>query len=75
MVAAYTENDFQHVAHSPIHVERDSRPSPGAVAQPVPALADRDLLRRQDDADRVFRVLGIPVAGAQAALALPRVDW
>ena len=44
------------------------------VAQPLSAVAHRDLLWRQDDADRLSRVLGIPVAGTSQSMAFSKVD-
>ena len=63
-----------HAPFTPLPVERDQRPSPGPVAKSVFAVAHRDLLRRQDDADRFSRVLGISVAGAHEPMALSEVD-
>jgi len=54
-----------------ISVERYAGPSPFTVAQPLPALENRDLLRRKDAADRIFRVLGVRVAGTPSSLAFP----
>ena len=48
--------------------------SSNTLAQPVPALADRDLYRCQDDSDRVPGVLGISLAGAPSTVAIPQVD-
>jgi len=45
------------------------------VAQPVSAVAHRNLLRRQDDADWVSGVLGISMAGAYESMAFYEVDW
>lgn len=40
----------------------------------VPALADRDLYRRQDEADRISGILGIHVERASQPLALSTMD-
>src|SRR5579875_781384 len=57
-----------------IPVERPPRPSPGAVAQPLSALANRDLYRHQDAEHRLPGVLWISVARAQRAGALLAMD-
>src|SRR5579885_2554749 len=44
------------------------------MAKSVPSLADRDLHRIQDEADRIPGVLGIHVARTQRTVALPEVD-
>ena len=44
------------------------------MAQPVSALAAGDVYRREDDADRLFRILGILVDGAIQPLAFFEVD-
>src|SRR5580698_8575839 len=63
-----------HALPAPLSLERHQGPSSGSVAQPLPAMAHRDLLRRQDDADRLPGVLGISVAGAYQPLAFSQVD-
>ena len=57
-----------------LRLECYSRASVNSLAQPVPALADRDLYRCQDDSHRFPGVLGIPLAGAPSAVAFPEVD-
>jgi len=63
-----------HASFASLFVECHQGPSPHAVAQSIPAMAHRNLLRRKDDADRLFRVLGFFVAGALQPLALSEVD-
>src|SRR5712692_8827628 len=63
-----------HALHAQISVERDSRTSPYALAQPLSALAGRDLLRCKDAADRFSGILGIRMAGAQQSLAISEMD-
>src|SRR3981081_2877385 len=53
----------RHALLCPLSLERDQRPPAGAVAQSLPLVAHRDLLRSKDDADRLPGVLGIHVAG------------
>ena len=60
----------RHALPCPFSLERDQRPPAGAVAKPLPLVAHRDLLRSEDDADRLPGVLGIHVAGARQSLAL-----
>ncbi len=44
------------------------------MAQSLPAMAYRDLYRREDDANRIPGVLGIPVDGTNQFVALSEVD-
>ena len=67
-------SDCDHAKRATLHLERHPGTSPHSLAQPVLALAHRDLHRRQDDTYRLSRVLGIPLAGASPTLALPEVD-
>ena len=64
-----------HALHVAIHVQRHAWAPSGAVAKPVPALANRNLLRREDAANRLSGVLGISLARAQKPLAVPQMDW
>jgi len=59
---------------APFSLERHERPSAGSLAKSLSFVAHRDLLRRQDDADRFPGVLGISVAGAHQSVALFEVD-
>ena len=61
--------------HVAIHVERHAWAPSDAVAKPVPALANRNLLRREDATDRLLGVLGVSVARAQESLAVSQMDW
>ena len=61
--------------HVAVHVERHAWAPSDAVAKPVPALANRNLLRREDATDRLLGVLGVSVARAQEPLAVPQMDW
>src|SRR4029077_2541279 len=63
-----------HALHASISMERNPRTSPRPVAQPLPLVASRDLLRGQDAADRLSRILGVHVAGAQQSLAISEMD-
>src|SRR6266567_3509727 len=65
---------FMHALHVAIHVERHARTSSDTVAKPVPALANRNLLRREDAANRLFGVLGISLARTQESLAFLKMD-
>ncbi len=51
-----------------------SRPSPGAVAESLSAVENRDLLRRENAANWVSGILGICVAGARRVMALSQMD-
>jgi len=44
------------------------------VAESVPAMANRDLLWRENAADRLSGVLGIRLARAKQSLAVPQMD-
>lgn len=63
-----------HAPHSTFSVERHQRPPSGAVAQSISALAHRDLLRCQDDANRISGILGVSVARAHQSVALSKMD-
>jgi len=69
----YTRTNSDAV-HSSISVERNPRTSPHAMAQPISALASGDLLRGKDATNRLSRLLGVHVAGAQQSLAIPEMD-
>src|SRR2546421_4936121 len=64
----------RHELHSAILVERNSRAPPHPVAQPLSAVADRNVLWREDAADRFPGILGIRVAGTPQSLALSKMD-
>jgi len=61
-------------ADAALSLELDSRSPDCALAQSVSFMADRDLHRRENDADWIPGVLGISVDGAGQPLALPQVD-
>src|SRR5205085_3272336 len=63
-----------HALPSPIPLECHQRASPRSMAKPIPAVAHRNLHRRQDERDWLCRILGIHVAGAKRTLALPALD-
>ena len=63
-----------HALHVAIHVERHAWAPSDAVAKPVPALANRNLLRREDAANRFLGVLGVSLARTQKSLAIPKMD-
>ncbi len=44
------------------------------MAQSLPIVEDGDLLRGQDAADPLSRILGLRVAGAQQSLAFSEMD-
>jgi hypothetical protein len=52
-----------HALYSSLSLERNPRASAGAVAQPISAVANGNLLRRQDAADPLPGVLGIRLEG------------
>ncbi len=62
------------VADGPPTVERHARPPACALAEPLPALAHRDLLRRQDEPDRLLGILGIYVEGTLRANPVLEMD-
>src|SRR5579863_4032640 len=49
-------------------------PSADAVAQSVPAVAHRDLHRRQDEGNRISGILGIHVARTPRVVGISEVD-
>src|SRR5215813_1500934 len=69
----YTANR-EHEESSSVYLDRDARPSPGSVAESVPALANRDLYRPEDGQDRIHRVLGISLARAKRTEEISGVD-
>ena len=62
------------VVHAAIYVERNPRTPAGSLAESISAVADRDLLRREDAADWVSGVLGISLARASPSVAVSEVD-
>src|SRR5215471_8788532 len=62
-----------HALHLTFHLERHPRTPARALAQPVPAVAHGDLLRREDAADPLHRVLGLYVARALEPVAISEV--
>jgi len=67
----YTKNN---AADAALSLELYPWPPDCPMAQSLSAMAHRNLYRRQDDANRVPRILGIPVDGAHEPMALPEVD-
>jgi hypothetical protein len=63
-----------YALHAAISVERDARAPFGPVAKSIPALANRNLLWRQDAGDWIPGVLGIHVARAQKSMAISKMD-
>ena len=55
-------------------MERDERPSARTLAKPVFALAYRDLLRGENDADWIPGILGISMEGTRESLAFSEMD-
>src|SRR5579872_3587910 len=55
-------------------MERHPRTSSRAMAKSLPAVANRNLLRRKNATDRTVGVLGIYLARTQEFMALPKVD-
>src|ERR1700691_3105412 len=70
-VAAILKNN---AADAALSLELDPWPPDCPMAQSLSAMAYRNLYRRQDDANRVPGILGIPVDGAHELMALPQVD-
>ena len=64
-----------YALHAPISLECHSWASSDTVAQSLSAVAHRDLLRCQNAADRVHRILGIYVARTPESLAFFEMDW
>ena len=63
-----------HVLHPSILVERHARTPPHPMAQPISSMADRNLLWRENAADRFSGVLGIHLAGTCPPVAISKVD-
>jgi hypothetical protein len=55
-------------------MERHPRASSRAVAKSLPAVANRNLLRRKNATNRTVGVLGIYLARTQEFMALSKVD-
>jgi hypothetical protein len=55
-------------------VEFDPGPPSRALAQPIPAVAHRNLLRRQDAANWISGILGVSLAGTRQSLEILEVD-
>ena len=66
--------DGLNALHAAICVERNPRAQVGAVAQSVLVVADGDLLRGEDAADRVSGVLGVSMARTSPPVAISEVD-
>src|SRR5439155_17936610 len=62
------------VLHAPLPLERDPRSPACALAQSVSSLASRNLLRRQNAADRIPGVLGIRSTRTKEPLDIFKVD-
>lgn len=65
---------FIHALHASIPVERNPRPPSGSLAQSLPVVANRNLLRGKDATDRSPGILGVHLAGAQESVALFEMD-
>src|SRR5207302_643663 len=65
---------LHHAPTYPFSMERNARPSSGALAQPVSALAHGDLFRAQDGQNRLCGILGIHVPGTKTVKALLEMD-
>src|SRR5580704_15033601 len=63
-----------HALYLSIPLERHSRTPPHPVAQPLSPLANRNLLWREDAADRISRILGVRHPGTQQPMAISQVD-
>src|SRR5277367_372148 len=63
-----------HALPAPLLVECDERPSSRPLAQPLSAMAHRNLYRRQDDANRLPGILGVRMARAPRAVEVPQLD-
>jgi len=55
-------------------MERDKGSSPCSLAKSLSFVAHGNLLRSENDADWIYRILGIYVAGAPQSLAIFEVD-
>src|SRR5438067_9963840 len=60
--------------HPPFSLERHPRLPPHSLAQSLSEVAHRDLLRPQDEQDRLPGILGIHVARARQPATLPAMD-
>ena len=63
-----------HALHTSISMELDPGAPAYPVAQPLSTVANRNLLWRENDPNRLSGILGIYVARAQEPVALPEVD-
>lgn len=64
----------QYAQHAAFLLERHSRAPFDSLAQSVPSLAHRDLLRRENAADRISGILGVSLERALESLAILEVD-
>ena len=65
---------MSHASFDPLLVECHQRASPRALAKSISVMADRDLLRGEDDADWLYRILGIFMARARQPVEIFEVD-
>ncbi len=61
-------------ADAAVSLEFDPWAPDCSVAQPLSAVADRNLYGREDDADWISGILGISMDGARQPVALSKVD-
>ena len=71
--SGYTSN-YLHALHATFSLECYPRSSTGALAKPLPVVANGDLLRSQNAANTFHRILGVRVAGEKQFMAVPEVD-
>jgi hypothetical protein len=71
--SGYTSN-YLHALHFTFSLECYPRSSAGALAKSLPVVANGDLLRSQNAANTLPRILGVRVAGEKQSMAVPEMD-
>jgi hypothetical protein len=71
--SGYTSN-YLHALHTTFSLECYPRSSAGALAKSLPVVANGDLLRSENAANTLPRILGVRVAGEKQSMAVPEMD-
>jgi hypothetical protein len=71
--SGYTAEKF-HALHTAFSLECYPRSSAGALAKSLPVVANGDLLRSENAANTLPRILGVRVAGEKQSMAVPEMD-
>jgi hypothetical protein len=71
--SGYTSN-YLDALHTTFSLECYPRSSAGALAKSLPVVANGDLLRSENAANTLPRILGVRVAGEKQSMAVPEMD-